>query len=150
MKLSSPTWRLIFRGSDPTGNGWFGASRSGGKRKHKGVDLVVTPGEEIFAMMSGIVTKLGYVYSNPKQDKPTMRFVEIQQTVGNDHYKLWQMYVDPSVKKFQSIERNEIIGEAQDIADYWNSSEMKNHVHAQLWINGVTVDPEPLIQKMVS
>lgn len=151
MNLSSPTWHLVFRGSDPTGNGWFGASR--GSRKHKGVDIVVVPGEDIFAMMSGTVTKLGYVYSNPKQGKPVMRFVEIQNTIEGDHYKLWQMYVSPSVEKGQEIEQNQIIGKAQDIADYHKSEddehEMKNHVHIQLWKNGVLVDPEPLIKKMV-
>lgn len=147
MNLNSPTWGLTFRGSDPTGNGWFGASR--GKRTHKGVDVVALPGEEIFAMMAGEVTKLGYVYSNPKEGKPVMRFVEIQSTIDGDHYKLWQMYVGPSVEKGQKIEQNQLIGKAQDIADYHSSERMKNHVHVQLWKNGDLIDPEPLIKKMV-
>ena len=147
MKLSSPTWQLIFRGSDPTGNGWFGASR--GTRTHKGVDIVVAPGEEIFAMISGKVTKLGYVYSNPKEAKPTMRFVEIESKIEGDHYRLWQMYVSPTVEKGDQVEQNQIIGKAQDIADYHNSDKMKNHVHVQLWRNGVLIDPEPMIKKMV-
>lgn len=141
MILQSPTRQLILRNEDKTGNGWFGASR--GYRLHKGVDVVTFPGEEIFACMSGKVTRLGYVYKGSRK----MRFVEIEKKTGFHHYKLWQMYVDPSIKKGDVVEANQLIGYAQDVAGYHNSKKMKKHVHIQLWKNGLLTDPEPLFVK---
>lgn len=138
MKLQSPTRFFELRKQDATGNGWYGAKR--GNRLHQGVDVITLPDEEIFACMSGKVTKLGYPYKSSTK----MRYIEIQAKVGNHHYKVWQMYVGPEVKVGDIVEANQFIGKAQNVAGYHNSNTMKNHVHIQLWKNGLLTDPEPL------
>lgn len=140
MILQSPTYFLELRNQDTTGNGWFGASR--GVRKHFGVDINTSPGEDIFACISGKITKLGYVYKGSRE----MRFVEITTKVGFHHYKLWQMYVSPKIKRGDVVEANQFIGLAQDVAGYHKSKKMKNHCHIQLWKNGLITDPEPLFK----
>jgi murein DD-endopeptidase MepM/ murein hydrolase activator NlpD len=138
MKLASPTRKLILRNLDPTGNGWFGAKR--GTRKHKGVDYVTFPGEEIFACMSGVV-RIGNVYPNDT----TMKLVEIENHFENHHYRVQQMYVLPNIKDGDVVAKNQRIGFAQNISEYHESSEMKCHCHISVWKNGLLTDPEPLI-----
>lgn len=133
--MRSPLEILIFRGNDPTGHGYYGAKR--GTKKHKGVDLVSIPEEDVFASIHGIVTKLGQVYKKPAKFK----YVEIT----NDVYRIRLMYCKPSVKLNQRIFECDIIGNAQDIAGYWNSK-MKNHIHMVVYKHGLLTDAEPILK----
>ena len=134
--MRAPTEVIVLRGEDPTGNGWFGASRSGG-RKHQGTDYCAKPGEKIFACESGKV-RIGYPYRTSKK----MKLVEIT----NDKYQIKQMYVAPIVNNGQMVTEGEIIGYAQDVANYHNSPKMKNHVHIEIRKNGVLINPETVIK----
>lgn len=137
--LASPTWFKELRNEDPTGNGWYGASR--GAREHKGVDFNTVPGEEIFACISGIVR-----ISNVYQNSTKMKLVEITGEIGRHHFRVQQMYVQPKVKTGDIIERNQLIGFAQDVSKYHGSNKMKNHCHVSVWKNGLLTDPEPIIK----
>lgn len=136
--LASPTRVKILRNKDKTGNGWYGAKR--GARKHEGTDYVTFPGEEIFACMDGKV-RIGNVYKHSTE----MKLVEITSKQKNHSYKVKQMYVLPSVKNGAMVEKNQLIGVAQDIAKFHKSSKMKNHCHVSVWKNGLLTDPEPII-----
>lgn len=140
MKIASPTRQIILRNQDSTGNGWYGASR--GSRKHEGVDFCTFPGEEIFACISGKV-RVGNVYVGSTK----MKLIEIQDNFGLHHYRVQQMYVKPIVNTGDFVERNQLIGYAQDVAGYHNSNKMKNHCHVSVWKNGLLTDPEPIILK---
>jgi len=134
--MISPVNNTVFRGADPTGYGWYGASR--GNRKHKGVDVLTQPKDSIKAPFSGVITKFGQVYSQTNKFK----YIELK----SDVYRIRLMYAKPidSLKLNQRIFEGDEIGIAQDIAGYWKSG-MLNHIHIELYKNGLLTDPEPLI-----
>lgn len=135
MKLKSPLEELILRGDDPTGHGYYGAKR--GTRKHKGLDLVSVPNELVTSLIDGVVTKIGYPYSG----NLIFRYVDIT----NDIYRVRIMYIFPSgISVGDRVFAGQEIGKAQDIAGYWNPR-MLNHVHVEVYKNGLLTDPEPLI-----
>lgn len=63
--FSHPTGKGV-RGKDKYGEGHFGASRSsdGKKRSHNGTDFIATPNQDIYAVINGSITKIGYPYAN--------------------------------------------------------------------------------------
>ena len=135
--MQSPTSKLILRGADPTGNGWYGAKR--GKRKHKGLDVITIPGEQIAAPITGKIMKFGYAYANALR----FRYIDIKNSI----YKMRIMYVgpDPTLKIGDRIYTGQIIGVAQDIAAHHGGG-MQNHIHIELKKNGLLTDPEPLLK----
>lgn len=138
MYLHSPTKCTILRDEDPTGNGWFGAKR--GDRPHRGTDYVVTEGEEILACCSGTI-RIGNVYSYSSE----MKLVEIKGKISVHKVKVKQMYVEPLFKSGDYVRKGQVIGYAQDVSKFHNSSKMKPHVHISVWKNGLLTDPEPII-----
>lgn len=134
--MVNPLKNIILRGNDPTGHGYYGAKR--GKKKHKGLDLVTVVGEDVFAGINGVITKIGYPYNFALQ----FRYIEIT----NDIYRTWSMYCLPNdnIKVGLRVFECDKIGAAQDIAGYW-SSKMLNHLHYQVWKHGLLTDPEPLL-----
>lgn len=134
--MVSPVKEIKLRGEDPTGHGYYGAKR--GTKKHKGLDIVTNPKEVILAPIHGFVTKIGYPYSFALQ----FRYVEIT----NDVYRVRLMYVSPkpSLKKGQRVFAGDVIGNAQDIASYWDEN-MLNHIHFEVYKHGLLTDPEPLL-----
>lgn len=133
--MKNPLQEIILRGNDPTGHGYYGAKR--GRRKHKGLDLVSVKGESVFSLIDGVVTKIGYPYAG----NLVFRYVE----VTNDTYRVRIMYVFPkNISVGDRVFMGEKIAEAQDVAAYWNPR-MKNHIHIEVYKNGLLTDPEPLL-----
>jgi murein DD-endopeptidase MepM/ murein hydrolase activator NlpD len=95
-------------------------------------------------MIDGTVTKIGYAYANALQ----FRYVE----VTNDVFKVWLMYLEhDNLKVGQTVCAGQRVGYAMDIAKFHNSKrkdgkQMKNHLHVQIWKNGVLVDPKPYLK----
>lgn len=150
MIMNRPLKELIDRGNDPTGFGHFGADRgktkSGKKKYHKGHDIVSVPGEDVVSMIEGVVTKIGYAYSDALQ----FRYVE----VTNDTYRIRLMYLDPSdIKKGDQVCEGDRVGYAMDISSHWHKKKprkdgekMINHIHVQIWKNKKLVDPKPFLK----
>ena len=118
--------QLVERGSDPMGQGHYGASR--GHKKHKGIDYCASPGSGIMSNVFGTVTKLGYPYSQDLK----FRYVEI---TTDDGYKHRFFYVFPAAKLGDVISKGDVIGFAQDIATKWGNG-MKNHIHYEIMLPG--------------
>ncbi|MEM1142743.1 MAG: M23 family metallopeptidase [Pseudomonadota bacterium] len=120
--------------NDRAGAGYFGAPRGG--RKHRGVDYVVTPGNEVLSPVSGTVERLGWAYARDD----TWRIVDIRAVDGFLHRVF---YVEPMVDAGQEVTRFTVIGLAQDISAFYPDSGMKPHVHYEV-INteGRHIDPE--------
>jgi len=133
-RLAAPLKKMKLRGADPTGAGWFGAKR--GRRRHKGLDLVASPGTEVMSPISGEVTKLGFAY----RDNYDIRYVE----VTGEMYRVRLFYVQPSVTVGDRIFTGDRVGYAQDIASHWNSA-MINHIHLEVYKYTLLTDPEPLV-----
>ena len=116
IKLTTPLREL-----DSFGSGAFHAGR--GKRIHQGVDFLATAGSKVHAILGGIVTKLGYTYS----DDLSYRYIEI---TDKHDYRLRYYYVLPSVELGAVILADDIIGEVQNL-DYRYKG-IPNHIHFEI------------------
>ena len=139
---------LPARECDDYGCGHFGAPR--GSRKHEGRDIACYPGTLILPFEGGIVTKLGHPYSdNPRTEYNELnyRYVEIQSDDGKRRWRYF--YIEPSVKKGDKIYAYNPIGVVQDLRIVYGNKngkkEIVNHVHVELILNGVKVDPKPFM-----
>ena len=133
--IKSPTKDTLLREADPGGGGWYGAPR--GERKHKGLDVITEPDEEILSPITGEFVRYGKPYS--RTDKFDLVVLK------NETYQIKLMYVKGySFAKGERIEAGQPIGKAQDIAGYWNNG-MANHVHLEVEKYGLLTDPEPLL-----
>lgn len=126
---------LGLRGEDAYGSGAFGAPRDGGRRRHRGLDLVAPVGAAIGAPIAGIVTRVGHAYSGDA----TLQFVEI--TNPTTQYAARVLYVGPSLAPGAKVVAGEIIGRAQDLGRRYPSG-MTNHVHVEFTgRRGAVLDP---------
>lgn len=136
--MVSPTRNIRLRGAEPTGNGWYGANRSGG-RKHRGLDIVAIPGEAILSPIKGKVVRSGTVYTFTKKFKLLV--------ISNDTYEVKLMYLDPHpFNPGDMVMEGQEIGKNQDVSRYWGGG-MINHIHMEVKKNGLLTDPEPLLVK---
>ena len=124
------------RGQDEWGSGEFHAPR--GTRLHKGIDYACYPGTQIHSPVTGEVTKHGYPYA----DDPSYRYIQITDQFGGD----WRFfYVKPGLMVGATVEKDSYIGYAQDIAARYYAKDaskiMKNHIHLEILVSGVEVDP---------
>lgn len=128
---------IIERHWDLKGHGDYGMPR--GSRKHKGWDIVGEPGDTVFAPFDGVVKKHGYMYSFALQ----FRYIEIE----NETYRIRLGYAKlaKNIKVGDRVVKKLPIGELLDIGGFWGGG-MKNHLHVQLWKNGLLTDPEPLFK----
>jgi len=130
--------QLRKRISDKWGAGYFNAPRDGGKRSHAGIDYYVEPDAAILSPVSGKVTKLGYPYG----DDLSFRYVEI---TDKDHSRHRVFYVEPTVEVGDKINEGDQIGVSQNLATRYDTPEkgpMPNHVHYEIMVGQVHVDPE--------
>lgn len=131
-----PVQPLVPRKCDSWGCGNFGASRDGGKRKHKGQDYTVTAGQPVYAPISGTLTT-GPAYASGIH--PEMRLVKI--TDGTTAVNL--MYVLPSAGG--QVSKGERIGTAQSLQGLYPG--IPDHIHVEVVIAGVKVDPSPYFEE---
>lgn len=134
--ITAPLSKMCPRGDDPTGAGWYGAKR--GAKKHKGFDLEAKPGALVKCPIDGVISKIGYAYAKA----PQFRYIEITSEI----YRIRVFYVEPKIglAKGDRVFAGKLIGKAQDIAGYWNPK-MINHIHIEVYKNGLLTDPEPLL-----
>lgn len=148
--MHKPLTKIIDRGNDPTGFGHFGAKRgfkNGKPRFHIGHDIVSVPGEDVFSMIDGTITKIGYMYANALQ----FRYVE----VTNKTFRIRLCYVEHHFlfRKGSSVCAGDRIAFAQDIAKYHNRNKKKgqalmiNHVHVEIYKNEKLIDPNIYLSK---
>lgn len=117
---------LIQRPQDKWGNGAFGAPR--GKRKHRGIDFACLPGTKILRPVSGIISKLGYPYS----DDLLFRYVEI--TTINDKARHRIFYITPLLIDGKIIRLNDVIGFSQDLTGRYQG--ITPHIHYEIIDSG--------------
>lgn len=129
---------MKIRTHDNWGSGAYGAGRGG--RVHKGVDMVCQKGDMVRTMRDGVVTKIGYPYKPSDPKKGYFRYVEV--AVGNERHRYF--YVAPLVAVGERVERHQIIGRAQGIADHYPG--MTEHVHVEIKLpDGSFKDPTNLV-----
>jgi murein DD-endopeptidase MepM/ murein hydrolase activator NlpD len=120
-KYVSPVTNIIIR-NDSYGDGHFGASRSNGKRKHKGVDLKAKVGEPVVAVKSGWAwtevqpTGYGNIVKINHLDGRQSRYAHL------DKFDIW---------RFQWVCQGDKIGEIGKTGNA-NYKRMVTHLHFEI------------------
>lgn len=125
---------MQLRGQDAYGSGHFGASRGGGRRRHRGVDFVGPVGCGIYPFVAGTVTKLGFPYEDDPRteyDETNYRYVQITDANGYDHR---YFYTEPLLKLGQVVTVDTVIGYLQDLELVYPG--ICNHCHYEVKQNG--------------
>jgi murein DD-endopeptidase MepM/ murein hydrolase activator NlpD len=138
--IANPTLHAP-RETDAYGSGAFKASRDGGEREHQGVDYVARAGQAVWAPISGLVTKIGYPYS----DDAGLRYVEIENPALKISARVF--YVAPQVEVGQIVRLGTRIGVAQSLQARYPGG-ITDHVHLELGdADGCKLDAAALIQQ---
>ena len=135
-RFFNPTGQSL-RGVDKWGSGAFGAARDGGRRRHSGTDFLATEGQQILAVATGYVTKLGYPYA----DNLAYRYVEITTT---SNYAIRHFYVCPGMDISIGVwvAGGSVIGTYQSLATRYPS--ITEHVHIEIRKSGQLINPTAL------
>ena len=112
------------RGSDPAGEGHYGASR--GDRTHNGIDYKCVPGAAVLSPVYGEISKLGYPYADLQ-----WRYIEITDDSGL-HYRLFYVKPIDFLGVGSHIDEDDIIGIAQDISERYPDQGMTPHIHYEI------------------
>ncbi len=125
------------RGEDAWGSGAFGAPR--GDHAHRGIDIIVAPGDDILSPVDGTFVRIAEPYDNDA------RFSGVLLRGSGDwsdcEVKLFYFAPRPGLSLLQAGEK---IGVAQDIALRY--PDITCHIHLELWQDGEVVDPTPFIE----
>ena len=124
--------------SDSSGAGHYHASRSGGSRKHNGIDLLVQEGQIVYAPFDGTILRKAYPYAN---DKKWEGFV-LKADSGNMELKVFYVLLTASVGN--KVKKGTPIAKAQKISKKYSPS-MKDHIHVEIWVNNTNIDPTQMV-----
>lgn len=127
------------RNCDAYGCGHFGASR--GTRKHNGIDFKVHENEAIKAPFDCTILRYGYPYANDV----TQQLIEIKGLGIYSEYTAKIMYIKPVHPFGTNIPKGDTLCTAGNIASKHGNA-MTNHVHFELYKNGVLINPEPFFK----
>lgn len=122
---------------DSKGNGNYSASRSGGSREHKGIDLVVKPGEKVYAPFSGTIIRLENAY-----EAGGLMFQGVKIFTNDNNLEVDVLYIIPAVATNETVRKGQLIGYAQDVSAAHGSA-MIPHIHVEHKDrkNNVFIDP---------
>lgn len=147
--MHKPLNKIINRGNDPTGFGHFGAKR--GNRTHKGHDLKSIPGENVFSMIDGTITKYGYMYQNALQ----FRYFDVLSHDKKIKVRISYIEKHSLFKVGMNVCAGDRFAFAQNIAKYHNRNKkgkkkklMINHIHIEIRVNGKLVDPNIYLKEL--
>lgn len=106
-------------------------------RPHRGVDYIATPGQDVFAVTDGTISRIGHPYANDLSYK----LIEISTSDG---YVVRQFYVEPApgISKGASVSAGQVIGTYQSLRRRYPGVE---NVHVEIYHYGNEIDPTPLI-----
>lgn len=123
MQIKPP---YVIRSTDRYGMGYFKAPRQGG-RLHKGIDPCCKVGDEILSVSCGVVTKIGFPYSQAVADaswsqeqrskheaKKARRYVEVTDLRG---LRVRYFYVNPKVAVGDTVHKDTLLGIAQGVGE---------------------------------
>lgn len=110
---------------DSKGNGNYSASRAGGSREHKGIDLVVKPGEKVYSPFAGTLIRLENAYV-----AGGLIFQGVKIFTDDDKLEVDILYIIPTVATNQIVSKGQLIGYAQDISAAYGSA-MIPHIHVE-------------------
>jgi murein DD-endopeptidase MepM/ murein hydrolase activator NlpD len=133
----SPTG-LPLRGTDYGGSGHFGASRSrnGKKGVHKGADYLAKAGQDVGAPTAGLVVR----EARPSALHPHLSGLLLKTDAGEE-VRMFYVDFDRSLIG-KRVHAGQVVGKAQSLKGAYAAPD---HVHTEVWRNGVAIDPSSLI-----
>jgi len=132
--LTSGPTRL--RPEDRWGTGHFNAPRQG--RSHRGVDIVVVPGESVLAPFGGTIVR----EARPYAEDPRFGGLLLQGAEEWATYQAKLFYLEP-IGTAERVQPGDPVGTAQDIALKYPG--IIAHVHLELWRGDTVIDPTPFL-----
>lgn len=139
MNFVCPAGDLQIR-SDAWGAGIFGAYRgelpSGELKYHDGLDLIVTPGQNIYSMIDGTFEKVEYPY------RALPQWTGIQ--IANPKLRVEIWYMEPRIfNPGAFIHAGDTVGTAQDISQKYGKDPelgwMTPHIHVRVTLRAMTL-----------
>jgi murein DD-endopeptidase MepM/ murein hydrolase activator NlpD len=155
-----PLIQTVVREQDAWGSGEFGASRQGGRRTHKGIDVIAPPGSEVLAVSAGTVTRIGFPYSQHEppagfQDeyerrrfclKKVFRYIEVTTPRGK---RVRYFYLEPLVSQGDHVTQNQPLGTTQSLERVYPG--ITPHFHFEvLTPSGKAVNPYGYLEGLAS
>lgn len=136
----SPTGFNSVRETDAYGKGYFGAPR--GPRLHRGVDLNIEPGAEVFSPIFGKVVRITAPYKSDDRFKG----VVIDGLGPYTGFSVKLFYLNPKQELIgRAVQRGDVLGYAQDLTIKYKG--ISNHVHFEATLNGTQIDPSRFLEK---
>lgn len=124
--------------NDTQGDGHFGASR--GRRRHNGLDIIVTPGSAVYCPIEGFMKRVAHPYGGRRNKK--WLGCAIEGTGLYLGYEVKIFYMDPFLMG-EYVYPNDIVGKAQAISKKYTSA-MIDHLHVEVRYRGMLVNPATL------
>ena len=131
----------LLREHDDAGDGHYHASRDGGTRLHRGVDLVATFGQTVTSPFNGTVKRVGIAYNGDNR----YRTIHIKSDDEDLIVKI--LYVNPLVEKGDVVITNQPIGTVQDLTQRYAG--ITNHLHIEILVGGANIDPTPYLFRSI-
>ncbi len=103
--------------------------------QNSGVDYVLDNGFDVVSVLDGTVTKVN-------EDELVGKTIEIKH--DNDYVTVYQSLSEVSVKKGDSVKQGQVIGKS---GSNKLDSDLGNHLHFELYVNGQVVNPESYVDK---
>ena len=128
MIILSPTKKGIR--VDRAGDGHYGASRNQGRRTHRGVDYICSPGQSIVAPITGRIIREAWPYAKDR------RYTGFLIRNGILEIKVFYCKLLPGMVG-RSVNRGDDIAVAQNIAQKYKGG-MIPHVHLEI----TNINPE--------
>ncbi len=133
--ITRPTQKMR---NDSQGDGHFGASR--GRRRHNGLDIIVTPGSAVYCPIEGLMKRVAHPYGGRRNKK--WLGCAIEGTGLYRGYEVKIFYMDPFLMG-EYVYPNDIVGKAQAISKKY-TSRMIDHLHVEVRYKGMLVNPATL------
>jgi len=135
MEIASPTGPMPAVRNDGWGQGRFGTNR--GSKQHDGLDLIVTPGQPIFSMITGSVEKYEQCYTGDT------RWTGVQIANQLIRVELWYMNARNTVAVDELVLAGQMVGVAQDISVKYPPTkkiphDMTPHIHVRVTMKAFT------------
>jgi murein DD-endopeptidase MepM/ murein hydrolase activator NlpD len=128
-RLLSGPQRL--RGLDTWGSGAFDAPR--GERRHRGIDIVIEPGETVLCPLDGNIVRV----AEPYDDEPRFNGLLLSGSGSYSDLELKLFYLDDFA--LGPIKTGAVMAMAQDIALRYPG--ITPHIHVELRVNGDLQNP---------
>ena len=103
--------------------------------QNSGVDYVLEAGFDVVSVLDGTVTKVS-------EDDLVGKTVEVKH--DNDYVTVYQSLSEVSVKKGDTVKQGQVLGKS---GSNKLDSDLGNHLHFELYVNGQVVNPESYVDK---